>query len=138
MLRKVLIKIVTRVIYTYLPIYFLYIHSPVLLQNKKFLCRPLQIACTATTINVTCTQATVRVHRNSWYWFLYVKIIWICQFLHHFFFFFFFFFFLPSAWMILSCITSCEGHKLWKLSTVHWCYQPVMIENYFSPAHTDH
>ena len=25
-------------------------------------------------------------------------------------------FFLPCTWMILSCITSCEGHKLWKLS----------------------
>ena len=26
------------------------------------------------------------------------------------------FFFLPYAWMILSCSTSCEGHKLWKLN----------------------
>ena len=44
-------------------------------------------------------------------------------------------FYLPCTWMILSCITFCEGHKLWKLSTVHWCYQPATIENYFSPVH---
>ena len=38
------------------------------------------------------------------------------------------------------CITSCEGHQLWKLSTVsvHWCYQSVNIENYLLPTHTDH
>ena len=31
--------------------------------------------------------------------------------------------------MILSCISSCEDHELWKLSTVfvHWCYQPVFV-----------
>ena len=31
--------------------------------------------------------------------------------------------------MILSCITSCKDHELWKLSTVfvHWCYQPVFL-----------
>ena len=31
--------------------------------------------------------------------------------------------------MILSCITSCEDHELWKLSTVfvHWCYQPIFF-----------
>ena len=34
--------------------------------------------------------------------------------------------------MILSSITSCEGHKLRKLSSdfVHWRYQHVTIENY--------
>ena len=42
--------------------------------------------------------------------------------------------------MILSFINSCEGYELWKLSTVfvHWCYQPVKIENYLSPTHADH
>ena len=67
---------------------------------------------------------------RSRYWFLYVKIIWICQLVC--------LFFLPCARIILSCIISCKGHKLWKLSSVHWCYQQVTIENYFSPAHTDH
>ena len=53
-------------------------------------------------------------------------------------------FFLPCPCMILFFIliyydfTSCEGHKLWKLSIVHWCHQSVTIENYFSPAHTDY
>ena len=43
--------------------------------------------------------------------------------------------FSPCAWMILSSSTSCEGLKSWKLSTVHSCYQPVTIENYFSSTH---
>ena len=47
--------------YLHLPI-FLYIHTPVLLQNKKFLCRLSQIACTVTTMNITWTQATL--HEN--------------------------------------------------------------------------
>ena len=118
-------KLVSRsrpVLFTLKHYLFLYIHSPVLLQNKKVLCRPSQIVCTVTTMNVTCTQATLCIHKN----------LWICQFVRQ------FFFSLPCAWMILSCITSCEGHELWKLTTVHCCYQPVTIENYFSPAHTDH
>ena len=42
--------------------------------------------------------------------------------------------------MILSCITSSGDHGLWKLSAVfvHWCYQPVTIENYLLPTHLDH
>ena len=47
-------------------------------------------------------------------------------------------FFLTCAWMILSYITSWEVHKLWKLWTVHWCYQPVTIKNYFLPTHKNH
>ena len=39
--------------------------------------------------------------------------------------------------MILSCITSCKDHELWKLSAVfvHWCYQPFTMEYYLSPTH---
>ena len=48
-LQKACIKIVGRAIYTYL--FFLYIHTPVLLQNKKLLCRPSQIVCTVMTMN---------------------------------------------------------------------------------------
>ena len=53
--------------YLHLPIFFLYTHThttPVLLHNKKFLCSPSQIVCTVTTMNVTCTQATLCVHEN--------------------------------------------------------------------------
>ena len=99
----------------------LYIHSPVLLQNKKFVYRPSKIVCTVTNMNVTCTQVKLCVQK-------------ICEFANLS---TSFFFFLPCAWMILSSITSCEGHQQWKLSTVHWCYKPVILENYFSPAHTD-
>ena len=51
----------------------------ILLQNKKFLCRPSQTACTVMTMNIMCTQATLRIHKNLlhthtkiyvWYWFL--------------------------------------------------------------------
>ena len=52
--------------YLHLPIFFLYTHSPVLLQNKKFLCRPSQVACMAMTINITYTQAMLHVHENLW------------------------------------------------------------------------
>ena len=132
-LQKARVKIVARAVYTYL-FFFLYIlYTPVLQQNKKFLCRPSQIVCTVTTMNVTCTQAALRVHENPCT--VLILLCWnylnlpVCPS---------FFFFLPCAWMILSCSTSCEGHKLWKLSTVYWCYQPVTNENYFSPTHTDH
>ena len=42
--------------------------------------------------------------------------------------------------MILSCSNTCKGHELQNLLTVlvHWWYQPVTIEKYLSPAHTDH
>ena len=50
--------------YLHLPIFFLHIHTPVLLQNENFLCRSSQIVCMVTTMNVTCTQATLRVHEN--------------------------------------------------------------------------
>ena len=76
--------------------FFSYTYSPVLLQNKKFLCRPSQIACTVTNMNVMCAQETLSVHNNS------------CTFVNLSFFFFFF----PCPWIILSSITSCEGHKL--------------------------
>ena len=67
--------------YFHLPIFFLYIHYPILLQNKKFLYRPSQVACTVTTMNVTCMQATLCVHEiHAPYWFPYIKITWICQF----------------------------------------------------------
>ena len=130
-LQKAHIKVVARAV-LHLPIFFLYLLSPVRLQNEKFLCRPSQIVCTVTAMNVMCTQAMLRVHKSPCAVLIpvdfYVKIIWICQFVR---------LFLPCAWMILSCVTSCEGHKLWKLSTLHWCYQPVTIENYFSRLHTD-
>ena len=83
--------------YLNLPIFFLYIHSPVLLQNQKFLSRPSQIASTIMTMNVTCTPNNLTHTQKS---------------LHC------IDFFLSCPWMILSCITSCDGHKLWKLSTV--------------------
>ena len=57
-LQKACIKIVAHAIYTYL-FFFLYIHSPVLMQNKKFLCRPSQIACTVTTMNVNIHTSNV-------------------------------------------------------------------------------
>ena len=96
--------------YLHLPTFFLYIHTPVLLQNKKFLCRPSQIACTVTTINVTCTQATLRVHEN------------------------------PCTVIDSSMLKLFEFANLsfFFLSTVHWCYQLITIENYFSPVHIDH
>ena len=76
--------------YLHLPIFFLYIHSPVLLQNT-FLCRPSQIACTFTTMNnEVCTQVALHIHEN-----LFTEILWICQFVC---------LFMPCARMILSCI----------------------------------
>ena len=59
--------------------FFSYTYSPVLLQNKKFLCRSSQIACTVTNMNVMCAQETLSVHKNS------------CTFANLSFFFFFFF-----------------------------------------------
>ena len=49
--------------YLHLPI-FSYTYFPVLLQNKNFLGRSLQIVCTVTTMNVLCMQVTLRVHEN--------------------------------------------------------------------------
>ena len=99
--------------YLQLPI-FSYTYSPVLLQNKKFLCRSSQIACTVATTNVMWMQAMLCV-----------------QFVIFFYFFF---------WPFLEWFYIMYYHKLWKLSTVHWCYQSVTIENYFyfSPTHTDY
>ena len=110
--------------YLHLPIFFLIHTLSCLLQDKKFLCRPSQIACTVTTINVTRTRKSVHGINSSM-----LKLFDFANFSV---------FLLPYAWMILSFITSCEGYKLWKLLTVNWCYQPVTTENYFSPAHTDH
>ena len=113
--------------YLHLPIFFLYIYSPVLL----FCCKikgscegfhKLRARLRPWTWGARKRRyAYTKIHAR--YWFPSVKIIWICQFA-----FFFFFFFLLCAWMVLSCITSCEGHKLWKLSTVHWCYQHALSE----------
>ena len=61
-LQKARIKIVGPAIYPYQ--FFSNTYSPVLLQNKKFLCRSSQIACMDMTTNITCTQATLCVHKN--------------------------------------------------------------------------
>ena len=47
---------------------------------------------------------------------------------------------LKQVLRMVSFISSFEGHELWKLSDVfvHWCYQPVTIENCLSPTHADH
>ena len=113
--------------YLHLTIFFLYIHSPVLLQNKSSCAGLLKLRArlrpwtNVHASNVTRTQKSVLIPLCS----NYLNLA-ICPS------------FFPCAWMILSCITSCEVHKLWILSTVHWCYQPVIIKNYFLPAHTDH
>ena len=62
-LQNACIKIMAHPIYAYL-FFFLYIHSFVLLQNKKFLCRPSQILCTVTTMNITYMQTTLRKYEN--------------------------------------------------------------------------
>ena len=113
--------------YLHLPIFFLYIHSPVLLQNKKFLCRPSQIACAVTTMNVLARKrhyAYTKIHVR--YWFLYVKIIWIYQFVR---------LFCPVlGWFYHVLLPvraiNCENCQ-------NWCYQSVTIENYFSSPNTD-
>ena len=93
---------------------FLYIHSPVLLQNKKVLCRPSHIVCTVTTMNVTCTQATLRIHKN----------LWICQFVRQFFFFFalcldgfIMYYFLWGPWIVKTdncplLLSTCHNWEL--------------------------
>ena len=44
--------------------YFVLMHTSVLLQNKKFLHRCSQIACTVTTMNIMWTQVTLHKHEN--------------------------------------------------------------------------
>ena len=45
--------------------FFLYIHSPVLLQNKKFLRRLSQIVCMVTTININNIHASKIMHTQK-------------------------------------------------------------------------
>ena len=112
--------------------------------------RPSQITNTVTVVYVV--TRTKRIQTQ--FWFLCVKIIWICQCVHLF----------SSLYlvdqlensfewikifsieelkqvsrMILSCVTFCEGNDLQKLSIVfvHWYYQLWTIEIYLSPTHTE-
>ena len=77
---------------------------------------------------VTCTRKSMHGINSS--------MLKLFEFANLCFFFFFLIFFALSLDDFI--MYSHEGHKLWKLSTVHWCYQSVTIENYFSTTHTDY
>ena len=119
-LQKAQIKNVARAICTYL---FFLIHTLLFCFKIKSYCAGLHkmYAQLRPWTKCACKWHCSYTKIHPQYWFLYVKIIWIYQFA--------FFFF---------CIISCEGHKLWKLSTLHWCHQSVTIENCFSSNHTDY
>ena len=88
--------------YLHLPIFFLYMHSPVLLQNKKFLCRPSQTGYeherNMHTSDVTHTRKSLHGIDPC--------MLKLFEFVN------FSLSFLSCAWLVLLCITSCEGHKL--------------------------
>ena len=45
-----------------------------------FLSRPSQIACVVRTVHITCMQMVLCIQKMcAWYWYLWVKITWICQ-----------------------------------------------------------
>ena len=127
-LQKLRIKIVARAIYTYL-FFLMHTHScsaakwKVLAQAFANCVHGYDHERNVHASDVTRTRKSVHGIDSS------VIIIWICQLVRLFFF--------ARAWMILSCSTSCEGHKLWNCQLSTGAIN-LSTDNYFSPAHTDH
>ena len=71
--------------------------------------RPSRVVCMVTTVHITCRQQHYMCTKIcACYWFLYVKIIWICQCV--------FLIFLPLAWLPPPLI-----HHVVMLATSIWC-----------------
>ena len=137
MLRKAHIKIMACAICNYL---FFLMHTSVLLQNKKFLHRCSQIACTVTTMNIMWTQVTLHKHENLFT--VLITLLKLFEFANLSFFFFFcpvlvWFYFLFWFIMILLPVRviNCENFQLFTgvinlsqlRTTFHLPAQTIMI-----------
>ena len=120
--------------YLHLPIFSLHTHTRTHTHTHKLLfCCKIKSSCAGP--HKLCAGLQPSMWRaRKWcyayskihvqYWFLYVKIIWIYQFVC-------LFFFCPMLGWFYHVVLPVRGINR-ENSTVHWCYQPVAIENYFS------